>query len=220
MEDFTINQTDGDKFDIKKENFQAVGSKEMLHCIQELKTGEYECDCQNKVVLDVGGFEGESAVYFWSKKAKKIIIYEPVAAHVRLIEKNIALNKINAELHPTGIGNKNGTRIIEYNEVNPGFGFLSKGMRSMEIEIRNVSEVIQESGANFAKFDCEGAEESLVNVPTSILRKIEYYIIETHSPEIRCLIFEKFQKAGFKLEKETAKNSSFSVLAFKIQEQN
>ncbi len=219
MEDFSINQTDEDTFHIKKENFQAVGSKEMLFCIQELKTGEYECDCQNKVVLDIGGFEGESAVYFWSKKAKKIIIYEPVAEHIRFIEKNIALNKINAELHPTGIGNKNGTRLIEYNVTDPGFGFLSKGIKSMEIEIRDVSEVIQESGADIAKFDCEGAEESLVNVPAEILRKIEYYIIETHSPEIRCAILEKFQKAGFKLEKETCKTLGFSVLSFRINKE-
>lgn len=168
MEDFTINQTGEDTFHIKKENFQAVGSKEMLICVQELKTGEYECDCQNKVVLDVGGFEGESAVYFWSKKAKKIIVYEPVAAHVRFIETNITLNKIDAELHLAGIGNKNGTRLIEYNTTDPGFGFLSKGSRSMEIEIRDVSEVILDSGAEVAKFDCEGAEESLVNVPEDI----------------------------------------------------
>ncbi len=219
MEDFAINQNDESTFHIKKENFQVVGSKEMLICVQELKTGEYECDCQNKVVLDIGGFEGESAVYFWSKNAKKIIIYEPVAAHVQFIEKNIALNKINAELHPTGIGNKNATRLIEYNVTDPGFGFLSKGLKRMKIEIRDVSEVIQESGAEVAKFDCEGAEESLVNVPEDILRKIRYYIIETHSPEIKRAILEKFQKSGFKLEKETCKTQGFSVIAFRINEE-
>jgi FkbM family methyltransferase len=216
MEDFSINQADEETFHIRKENFQVVGLKEMLYCVQELKTGEYDCDCQNKVVLDIGGFEGETAVFFWSKKAKKIIIYEPVAAHVRFIEKNIALNKINAELHPAGIGNKNGTRLIDYNLTDPSFGFLSKGLKSMEIEIRDVSEVIKESGAEVAKFDCEGAEESLINVPTEILRKIKYYIIETHSPEIRNGILEKFRRAGFKLKKETYKTPSFSVLTFKI----
>jgi FkbM family methyltransferase len=218
MEDFSINQIGKDTFHIKKENFQVVGSKEMLICVQELKTGEYECDYQNRVVLDVGGFEGESAVYFWSKKAKKIIIYEPVAEHVRFIEKNIELNKINAEVHSIGIGNQNGTHLIQYNVTDPGFGFHSKGIRSMEIKIRNVSEVIQESGAEIAKFDCEGAEESLVDVPEDILRKIEYYIIETHSLKIKSAILEKFQKAGFKLKKEADKTQYFSVLTFIINE--
>ncbi len=218
MKDFSVNRTGEDTFYVKKENFQAIGSKEMLFCVQEQQAGEYECDCQNKVVLDIGGFEGESAVYFWSKKAKKIIIYEPVTQHLPLIEKNIRLNNINAELHPTGIGNKNGTVAIEYNLTDPGFGFLSKGLRSMEIEVRDVSEVIEESEAEIAKFDCEGAEESLLGVTNEILRRIDYYIIEAHSQKIRTAILTKFQNASFTLEKETAKPFQFWVLVFKRNE--
>jgi hypothetical protein len=85
----------------------------------------------------------------------------------------------------------------------------------MKMKIRDVSEVIEENGAEPAKFDCEGAEESLVHIPAEMLRKIEYYIIEVHAPEIRRVIFEKFQNAGFTLEKETPKLPQFSVLALK-----
>jgi FkbM family methyltransferase len=215
MEHFAINQEGEETFYVKKENFQVVGSKEMLFCVQELNTGEYECECQNKVILDIGGFEGESAVYFWAKKAKRIIIYEPVEAHNRLIQKNVALNSIKAEVYQAGIGNRNGTQIIQYNETNPGFGLNSNGLRSMEIEIRDLSEVIKESGADIAKFDCEGAEESILYVPVKILRKINYYIIETHSPEIKSAILDKFKKAGFTLEKETRKAPRFSVVTLK-----
>ena len=74
----------------------------MLVCIQEQMTGEYECDCRGKVVLDVGGFEGESAVYFWQKGAKKIIVYEPLVEHVEYIDRNVKLNRIDAEIHPSG----------------------------------------------------------------------------------------------------------------------
>ncbi len=218
MGDFVINQVKEDTFCATNGKFTVVGSSGMLICIQELKTGEYESDCQDKVVLDVGGFEGESAAYFWSKKAKKIIIYEPVAAHIEWIKKNISLNSINAEIHEAGIGDKKGTKIIYYTETDPGFGFHSSGTKSMEINIRNVSEVIMESGANLAKFDCEGAEESLVKVPDEILRQIEYYIIEVHSLKIRDDVLAKFQEAGFTLEKETPKRSDFSVLAFRRQE--
>jgi hypothetical protein len=85
----------------------------------------------------------------------------------------------------------------------------------MKMKIRDVSEVIEENGAEPAKFDCEGAEESLVHIPAEMLRKIEYYIIEVHAPEIRRVIFEKFQNAGFTLKKETPKPPQFSVLALK-----
>jgi FkbM family methyltransferase len=215
MGDFAISQVKEDVFHVKNEEIKVVGSSMMLVCLQELKTGEYDCDCRNKVVLDIGGFEGESAIYFWAKKAKKIIIYEPVAKHVKFIKENVFLNTINSEICPVGIGNRDETKTIHFNETDPGFGFLSDGAKTMKIKIRNVSEVIEESGAEIAKFDCEGAEESLVNVPNEVLRKIEYYLIEVHSKKIRKAIMEKFQNAGFTLEKETPKPMQFSVLGLK-----
>lgn len=214
IRDFALHQ-EKEVFHLKNEKLELVGSLAMLVCVQELRTGEYECDCQDKVVLDVGGFEGESAAYFWIKGAKKIIIYEPVATHIESIKKNVTLNHIKAEIHQTGIGNQNGTQIIQYNETDPGFGILSKGQNRIEIKISDTSKVIEESGADLAKFDCEGAEECLVHVPAEILQKIAYYIIEVHSPEIRRAILEKFQSAGFTLEKETSKPCQFSVLALK-----
>ena len=193
MGDFVISQVKEDVFHIKNEEIKVVGSSMMLVCLQELKTGEYDCDCRNKVVLDIGGFEGESAIYFWAKKAKKIIIYEPVATHVEFIKENTLLNTINAEICQAGIGNRNETKIIHYNQTDPGFGSLSEGAKTMKIKIRNVSEVIEESGAEIAKFDCEGAEESLVNVPNEVLRKIEYYLIEVHSKKIQKQFWKNFR---------------------------
>jgi FkbM family methyltransferase len=216
MQDFAIHQQK-DLYYLKNEKQELVGTEAMLVCIQELRTGEYDCDYEGKVVLDVGGFEGESAVYFWGKGAKKVVIYEPVAAHVEAIKKNAALNHIYAEIHSSGIGNHDGTQKIHFNETDPGFGILSKGPKSTEINLTDVSKVIAESEAGIGKFDCEGAEESLVGVPIEILQKIPYYIIEVHSLKIREAILEKFQGAGFTLEKEIPKPGEFSVLIFKRQ---
>lgn len=214
MQDFTVHR-EKDVFHLKNEKLELVGSLAMLVCIQELRTGEYECDCKDKVVLDVGGFEGESAAYFWIEGAKKIIIYEPVATHIEFIKKNIMLNHVEAEIHQSGIGNQDGTQIIQYNETDPGFGILSKGAKSVEIKITDVSKVIGKSGAEIGKFDCEGAEENLVGVQAEILQRIPYYIIEVHSLEIRRAILEKFQSAGFTLEKEIPKLGQFSIMIFK-----
>lgn len=217
MTDFVIHQEGKDLFHLRSEKLELVGSSGMLVCIQEQRTGEYECDCNGKVVLDVGGFEGESAAYFWRKGAKKIIIYEPVLEHVESIKRNLMFNKIEAEVHSTGIGDHDGTQIIRYEEIDPGFGIHSKGKNSVEIRIKDASNIIGESGADIAKFDCEGAEECLVRVPAKILQKIAYYIIEVHSPEIRRAVLEKFQNSGFTLEKEVTKPKTchYSVLTFK-----
>lgn len=121
---------------------------------------------------------------------------------------------MDSEVHQAGIGNKNGTRTIQYDKADIGFGLLNEGSKSMEINVRDISEVIQESGAQLAKFDCEGAEESLTHVAEEILRKIDFYIIEVHSPEVKEAICQKFLGAGFKLEKEKSK-SKFHVLSFR-----
>jgi FkbM family methyltransferase len=215
MKKYAVKQVEDNLFEMQGEGVKLIGSLFMLLSVRELEGGMYDCDCSGKVVLDVGGFQGESAVFFSKMGAKKVIIYEPVIAHHRLITKNVSLNHVNAEIHDEGIGNRDGTQIISYEETDTAFGLLGKGQHKMEIKIRDVAEIIDKSGANVAKFDCEGAEESLINVPSEILRRIELYIIEVHTPEIRRAIIEKFKASNFSLEKETVMSTQLSVTFFK-----
>jgi FkbM family methyltransferase len=215
MQKYAIRQLEKDLFNIKDRKIELIGSACMLGCIQEQETGEYDYDYQNKVVLDVGGFQGESSVFFSARGAKKVIIYEPVTSHIELIRRNVAINNVNAEIHNKGIGDRDVTLAQSYTEIDTSFGLSTTGLKKMEIKLKNVAKAIEESHADVAKFDCEGAEMCLVGVPTEILRKIEFYIIEVHSPEIRGAILEKFWDAGFVLEKETPKTLQLSVLALR-----
>jgi hypothetical protein len=63
--------------------------------------------------------------------------------------------------------------------------------------VRDVASVIQESHAEIAKFDCEGAEKSLLGVNNEILRLIGMYLIEVHDSETKESLVVKFQDAGF-----------------------
>jgi FkbM family methyltransferase len=214
MVEFSINQENG-FYHLKNPKMELYGSLSILYCIQEIRRGDYKYDYNGKVVLDVGGFEGESATYFWSLGAKKVIIYEPVPEHLPSINRNITLNHVNAELHNSGIGSKDGTRTIQYSRTNPGFGLLQEGPNNLEIKISDVSKVISKSSADVAKFDCEGAEIYLADVQDQVLRKISYYIIEVHSGQIREKILNKFAAAGFSLEKEVVISSQYSMLKLK-----
>jgi FkbM family methyltransferase len=215
MQKYAIKQVEDNLFEIQDGELKLIGSLHALLEFEAMENGMYYCDCDGKVVLDVGGYQGESAVFFSKMGAKKVIIYEPVIAHHRLIKKNVSLNHVNAEIHGEGIGNRDGTQIISYDVTNLVFGPLSKGQHTMEIKVRNVAEVIEKSGANVAKIDCEGAEKSLIDVPREILRRIELYIIEVHTPEIRRAIIEKFRVSDFSLEKEMVLNASVSVMFFR-----
>jgi FkbM family methyltransferase len=169
----------------------------MFGPVFDLLNGDYDCDCKGKVVLDVGGgLQGESAVFFHRMGAKKVIIYEPIPVYLELIRRNISNNGVNAEFHSAGIGNIDGTQMLRY----------EKRLCEMEVRIKAAESVITESDADIAKFDCEGAEASLVNVHNEVLRRIQLYIIEVHGREVRSAIIRKFNEAGYILKKEIRKD--------------
>jgi len=195
---YRLQQISDEVFKITTDSYQLVGSIDLMHTIAEIETGVYEYDYRDKVVLDIGGYEGDSAVFFWSKGAKKIVIYEPVLVHHRFIYENLCLNKIDADVHSEGIGNKDGEITVVYDKTDARFGLEIKGSQSkMNIKIKDVARVISESGANVAKFDCEGAEIFLIDVPKEILRQLEYVMIEVHTLQIRQMLLEKFESSGF-----------------------
>jgi FkbM family methyltransferase len=215
-----FGQIDKDTFKVETDKIKLVGDLQMVYAFLETAEGIHSCECVGKVVLDVGGFQGETAAYFSSIGAKKVIVYEPVVSHHKFIETNMALNNVNAELHEEGIGNMNGNQTIHYENLNLNFGNLNfgigKGAKSVEIRIRNIVDVIKESNADIAKFDCEGAETALLQVPIQILRRISYYMIEVHSSEIMEAINQKFKTSGFKLTKKFLqfKDPEISVVHF------
>ncbi len=215
LQKYTVEQTQENLFRIRNEKFDFTGTSGILVSIWELESGIYNCDCSGKIVLDIGGFQGESAVFFSSLGASKVIVYEPVPSHLEFISKNLSANNVNAEFHIEGVGHSDGTMKIQYDEASLGFGVLDKGSNQLEIKIKDVSKVTKESGADVAKFDCEGAEESLVNVPEEILRMLELYMIEVHTPAIRNAIMEKFSRSGFDLVKEIKRDINISMLYLK-----
>ena len=212
MQKYHLEQVDDEGFKLSNGRFRLVGSPVLMCPVSELDSGIYDCNCQDKVVLDVGGFQGESAVFFSGMGAKKVIIYEPVKAFHRFIKENITVNKVNAEIHEEGIGAVDGEIIIPYEKGNNWIGLSRTGPYEMKIKIRNIAKIIEESGANVAKIDCEGAEECLINVPAETLRRVELYIIEVHTPEIKWKIIQKFKDSGFNLTKDIEENKQFSVI--------
>lgn len=203
---YSIEQTDDGLFRVTGDGFQLIGSQVtsgLIFLVNEYLNGDYKCDCTGKVVLDIGGFQGETAVFFKLLGAKKVVIYEPVIENHRLIQQNIELNEVYAEVHQEGVGAMDGTLTINYDDITVGLGQGCTGSKSMVIKIRDISRVIEESNADIAKLDCEGAEENLVNVPASVLRKVKRYMIESHSADIKKALIEKFTSCGFEVTKCT-----------------
>ena len=208
---FNVERLGDDMFKITKGSITVVGSSDMLRAVVQSEGFYEDLDYAGKTILDVGGFQGESAVFFSARGAKKVIIYEPVHSHQEIIKKNVKINNIIAELHEEGIGAVDSVETIEYESESLGFGLGHGWSNRTQIKIRNIADVINESNVDVAKFNCEGAEENLVSVPTEVLRKVKTYIIMPHGQEIGKMLNKKFQEAGFEL---TKKNKDRSFLCF------
>jgi FkbM family methyltransferase len=214
---YTIEQTGENLFEIQSEKIHLIGPLDLAHVyfIECSEEKLYENNFQGKVVLDVGGFCGETATLFSSLGAAKVIIYEPISEYQRLIEENIRLNHVNAELYNQGIGEKDGTQTISYDQIGVGFGLLSKGQKQAVIKIKNISSILKETKPDIAKIDCEGAETCLINVDPEVLGLVDYYFIETHTKELRSLVENKFLESGFKKAREpTQLNDGTAMLYF------
>lgn len=197
-----VQQTGPNEFVIETDELKLVGNSLIFGFLGEDLASFYKCNCLKKTVLDIGGTLGESAVVFSKMGAQKVVIYEPVVEHHTYIKKNVELNSVEAELHDEGVGDKNGFETIHYEDTDHNFGSIHTGSKEMVIKTRNLSDVLEESHADIAKLDCEGAEMCLLQVPINVLRKLEYYMIEVHSKEIRAAILKKFSEAGFEAVSE------------------
>ena len=210
---YQIRQIEEDVFRVKGEKLELEGTSYMLIVLAEQLKGEYGGNYKDKVVLDVGGFQGETAVLFALAGAKKIIIYEPVPENHKFIRKNVELNHVHAEIHEAGIGSENSIVKVTPEQPEDNFGF-SPTNQKFDMKIDNVADVIFKSKADIAKFDCEGAEMCLNMVPNEVLAKIPRYIIELHGEDVRKVITKKFLDAGFRIAEKKVKSPGLTTICF------
>jgi hypothetical protein len=122
------------------------------------------------VALDIGGFQGESAVYFWILMPRKKIIYELVQEYCDQISVNKRLNNIDSEIFQCDIGIEDSPLLIDV--------FASGQAKRKRVEVKNITKVLPDSNADIGKVDCEGTEIYLTSVPNKILRKMLLYMLE------------------------------------------
>jgi FkbM family methyltransferase len=219
----SVEELSDKKYHLKTSDLELFGPREILHVILcECQSGLYEFDYSGKTVLDIGGFCGETAAYFSSKKAQKVVVYEPCKDHYHYIKTNTQLNNVNLELHQSGIGEVDGEILVNYNEGGLSFTRNETGQNKTTIRIENIFDVLSQSKADVAKIDCEGAEISLTKVAPEILGLIPVYFVETHTEEIEKAVTEKFMQSGFKVARQPVRLvEGISMLYFeKVKDSN
>jgi len=127
-------------------------------------------DYKNKLVLDIGGANGDTAGYFLEKGARIVIAID-----------------CNPELIQQCKGNSK--------EFNLPIVCICMRIDSSEKWVQ----ILQMFQPELVKVDCEGCEIYLKDVPSEIISLVPEFLIETHSDEIQNILTSKFRENGYEI---------------------
>lgn len=154
--------------------------------------GEYELlDVSGKIVIDVGAFVGDSAIYFAFKGARKVIAIEPhPGAYAEMME-NIRLNNLEGVIVPinAGLASKSGRISIENISVNSTLSIHYKLSDCPEgVPAITLGELVDKFGIEgndaVIKMDCEGCEFDLILNDYEHIRLFRELILEVHPKSV------------------------------------
>jgi len=156
---------------------------------QVFDCGEYEpLDVSGRVVIDIGAFVGDSAIYFaLSRGAKRVIAVEPHPGAFAEMLDNIRLNNLEDVIIPinAGLAGKPGKVCIEDVGVEAtGATYHRPGDCPNAVPVVTLSELISRFGINVddavLKMDCEGCEFDVILNDYDHVRSFKELIFEYH----------------------------------------
>lgn len=162
---------------------------------------------EDKLVVDVGAFIGDSAIYFSSKGAREVVAYEPNPELFEIAESNMKRNNMSdkIQLIQKAVSSNVGKCDFRLNQYNPGESstHLDCGWTTtFQVDTVSLSSITQELGhVDLMKIDYEGAEYDILSSAYSerALNHIDKLLVEIHgSPEV---IIDILRKADFSIDK-------------------
>lgn len=177
----------------------------------------YKFDWQDKTVVDIGGFIGDTALYFLSKGAKKVVVYEPVAKNVKVMTMNLDGKEKLVQYHQKALAAENGPVFFssEQPQGSCGFGQATPGDYRVECSGVTISKILGDNyPIDVIKVDCEGGEEHLLGMSYGEIRSVPYWIVETHTEDLYTKIIKKFSDDGFSMIYEKMLAPAISLMHF------
>ena len=144
-------------------------------------------EVRGRIVVDVGAFTGNSAIYFACRGAKKVIAFEPVPETYHLAIENVKLNGFeNIDIRNEELSTNEGEVFVDP-MVQNHHSFSLVGRTSptgVKVHTRTLSDVVSELGPDEAviKLDCEGCEyDLLLKSDDRTILRFGQEILEAHS---------------------------------------
>jgi FkbM family methyltransferase len=175
----------------------------------------------NKTILDIGGFIGDSALFFLQNGARKVLIYDPISENILCARHNLKKYPGKYVLNKSFVCDRNG--VMEISSSVPsssmGFGKCASGPYRIRTRCISIEKVLQkEKGIDIAKFDCEGCEYDLIDVPDSLIKGIPYWSLGFHDIKKNKARFDsivlKFKQCGFAQARSYWQDSNLAIFDF------
>jgi FkbM family methyltransferase len=164
---------------------------------------------KNATVIDVGAFIGDTAAYFASRGARKVLAFEAALPIFRIAQENIRMNKLQdtVDVRNYAVAGREGEVTFRFRCGQPGSSsivFQDHASRSMfyKVKTTTLNQVMKEvSYVDLLKMDCEGAEYQILPLAfkDGNLKNISNIILEVHGPPQE--ILNVLRAAQFKIVK-------------------
>ena len=166
-----------------------VKFRRMYGCILEIfDYGIYKSlSVKDKVVVDVGAFVGDSAIYFALKGARKVIAIEPHPGAYEEMLENIRLNKLEDVIVPLNAGlasRQSRIRIESIDIERTAVTYHRPGKCGGEIMALCLDELINRWGIDsnaVLKLDCEGCEYDIILNDYAHIKLFDEILLEYHA---------------------------------------
>lgn len=202
-EEYVIAEYGGRKlklcYDTKTERINAI-----LTIINEfMLEGHIDLNVRGRDVVDVGAYNGDTAIYFAFKGARHVYAFEPYPYSYRLARRNVMANSLGSKITMinAGCGSRRGSIKIKAEYIKGLAGSAMKATDSgKKIPIVPLSYVVDKYKLKNAalKVDCEGCEYDIIlKSSDETLRRFSKILIEYHYGYAR--LEKRLKEAGFKL---------------------
>jgi len=154
--------------------------------VEQFVCSQYDwLNTKDHIVVDIGAYIGDSAIYFALNGAKHVYALEPYPYAYGLSVKNIKINNLEGKVTiiNEGIGSKNTFITVNKSYKSRRDDDIKLFKEGKKIRITTLDELVKRFNIKDAvlKIDCEGAEyDVILNTSTLTLRKFKQMIIEYH----------------------------------------
>jgi len=154
---------------------------------------------KDKIILDIGAFVGDSAIYFILKGAKKVYAIEPHPDAYNEMLENIKLNNMEDKIIPINMGinyEKDYVVINTKDTTHTAFSFFNSNNNGIKVPAGKLRDIIEKYNidAQVLKMDCEGCEYDIILKDYDTIKEFDEIGFEYHAYNTKIPVSKLLEK--------------------------